>query len=739
LFETQVGNYTAAKKCLARCAPVYSSFVARAIETCCHAGKPAEGEEIANVLIDVQNKRLAALYGTPDPGNTEATSEQIKESRSDQLRFELSKVRFALGELQNKEGKFTDAEKTLKLIDDRANVNQLLRAQYIIALGQSLEGQQKYDEAIALYLTCKDATVNDGPVFERLTNTLAERPNLGQRERFETIEFLWRLGRYDRSTFTPASIQRLLDSAHTQNWDSSDLELMKEVRARALRVQGKSELGIDEKRFPTKDANTVNSVADCLLLADGEYLSGNCQNAVELTLQALTPENLPALQEHLESSAEERASFNVGGLINAGQFLGVETILKRCVTLISSHPQKWSKHAAVEKCALANFYLQTGRFHEAKNLTKEIVSTMNEDPDPFFSTGKQKSLAPYGTWYFPRRSIPKVYDLLELCGMYINARRPNDAKELAASVLNLQKKWLGAKNPDLIYTYEELARANRALNDHSQEKGCLLQTIALKAWNFTGKQILPDEDSKAYAALLSAEGKTAEARHLLTEKKIPDLYPDSYARNIFFYPIISRVRTYTINDEPHAIAVLKASIERNGAGNPETLEAISNLALLYWHAQRYDDAEKLLLQKLHILQDIEGRSGYRKATCLAELACLETSKHHYKRAKELLSRAEKSSAGPGAPEQLPEVLAGFAAVKFKLGEQEAARSLARVAVQKQYDSGIDLLMPDVFASSAKILAGTPLANKADEIAHTGTGRPIGKPWPQVYPGFFEIY
>jgi tetratricopeptide (TPR) repeat protein len=741
LFETQVGDSASAKKFLARGVPVDATFtaaVSRAIDTCSHAGKMADGEEIANILIAVQTKRLAAMSAAAEPGNMGTTPQQIMSNREYELKYELSNIRIKLGALQNKEGRFAEAEKTLKLTIDTEHMQHYQRSEYIIALGQSLEGQKKLDQAIALYVSCREEYMDHSAVFSKLVNAVARRPNLDQSVRSKVLASLRYAYRATQGKNLSKSIDELIDCAHLQNWDGSDLKMMKELRTLSYMAEGKSDSVIAAGQFLAKHPSVANNPYDFILLAQDELQRGNSARAIEWTLKALTEDQLPALQRHLFSVDDEFGSFHIIELMAAGQTPGAETILKHCVALLSVHPQTWAKNAVIEKCALADFYVRTKRFSEAKSLTDQIVPALMEDSETFFGDSDHgiSGIGVAGGYSIP--NVPKIVMLLSLCDLYIDAGRPQDAAELAVSAVKLQNKWLGIKTPGLIYTHEKLARAYKALNDKSLEENCLQQIAILKSWNFIGQQIIPDDDSKAYAVLLRDQAKGAEAKCLLTEKKIPNLFPDSYPTNSYDSAISAKVRTYTLADESHAIAVLKASIERNGEGNPESVEALSNLALLYWHAQRYDDAQNLLQHKLQIIQDIEGSGGFGKAYCLAELACVEISKNEPNKAKQLLDGAVQSSTYPGARDPLPEVLAAFAVVKFKLGEKEAAVALACKAVEKRDSTGSGPIAPDAFAPCSKILTDKKLAYKANEIARLGRGRPARGDWSPVYPGFFEI-
>ena len=331
---------------------------------------------------------------------------------------------------------------------------------------------------------------------------------------------------------------------------------------------------------------------------------------------------------------------------------------------------------------------------------------------------------------------------MDLCDAYIKAGRREDAKQLALQLLGAYKKWLGPKNCLLIYNYETLARAYKSLDRRAEEGACLKEIMALKAWNFTGEQNIPDQDSLRYAEIMPPKSWGTAEKAAVTKREIEDKYPNNYLPNFPSNEIDEKVYNFQPGDESLARSIWQARVQRNGEGNEKSIEALSRLAELYLHAQNYDEAEKLLLQKLRIYTDIEGNCSYYKCICLCELVCLEVTKNDLPKAQKYLNLAEIDAAKitKNTDEPAPEILACLAIAKYRIGDIDDAKTLARKALDGLEFSKLTLIRRDIFSPCGRILMGTDYARDAYELAYYrySISKDREHPIYRTYPGFFEI-
>ena len=733
LFSAEVGDYAAAKEYIVQSLRypedihnLYILALGRIFDVCSYKGNAPAAEDIAKMFIDARIERVRRMPATAQDWDNGQTTAERMDWRAFALRDELSLIRFRLGELFDRQGRFVEAETNLKQVRVEEPLVDDTRAQYFVALGEALEGQKKYDEAIALYLKCDYRQESYEPVSIRLANVLVKGTKLDDQLRQKALHVVRQEDYLRRGEPTSGRIKQLLDCAIAQGWSAGEIYQLRSSLVYCYRQEGRTDMAKADADFIADTNALPTKLADLLQTARVMVRRREYAKAIDIIMGVLNEDRLTELQPYFDSERSMENSFQYADLSCIGQNEGAEKIMDRCIHLVQSDLALDHKNGNNygERSALLDLYLRLRRYKEAQDLGAKLVADFVRN-----STLLDQDAAPGSSFN------QELYSLMTIGDKYLKCGRTDDAKSFAFAVLAYERKWLGPKNAQLSSVYWLLAQIAKAQKDDKQEENYLQKSLAIMRWNSSGQMGGPSYELTAYEALLQRQGRKAEAARLLVHKELPEELPPELFPQEYFGRLAKNVAQMHVRENELRIKyLLKRSIEELGPGNVRSVQILTDLAVLYWRAHRYDEADKLLLQKRQIIADLDGRCGYRKATCLAEQACLEISRGDKSRAKELLAAAEKSNDGRLLSNPPATLLASFAAVKYKLGETADAIGLARKAVEKQSKAALPVKTDSIFAPCIIILAGTDLSQKANSLIPHARCTPIDPP----DAGFFSI-
>ena len=470
LFAAQAGDYnslpTRMQKVLNNAHYVDTgamAVIARIIDICSQAEKFDVGEALAKQTIDACTQMAEHPASDAPQYDKSQTAEQLAEQKSWDRRAQLALVRLKYGQLLIRQKRLDEAEANLKLIEPTMVMIPVDSGQAQLALArcQTLEGLQKYREALDVYATGYDYNYNALEFFNQLNHLIASKPQFTEEEQTKIIEVVSKIhDRVQQKTIADC-MNILLALGQSKKWSESNIQTIQDWATYCNKELGTTDEQKEEQIEIEAKQAALAKVKNDLSAANLEYLS-SWRCSVDQTRQYLCYSDL----------------FRTGGLDT------LESILKLCVKTINSSPDVKRKNLTLPKCLLLEFYMTRKRFDEAKDISGEILTTLYKDPAAFINASSITEISGNDTNSAPVKDVPEIHFLNDAAAGLLVAGKTSDAAALAERTLEVQKKWLGPKNPELCQTYAMLGMAAKS-GDPEAEKKYKMMRETIEEWNKT--------------------------------------------------------------------------------------------------------------------------------------------------------------------------------------------------------------------------------------------------------------
>ncbi len=204
---------------------------------------------------------------------------------------------------------------------------------------------------------------------------------------------------------------------------------------------------------------------------------------------------------------------------------------------------------------------------------------------------------------------------------YLEKKRPYDAQALAKKIIDLQLRWVGPNNVQLVSTYELLADIYHVAGETKEEGVVLRKALdVLKGSEGAGSPATAGIKGR-YESLLRGSGRSADAKRVAaTHVFSPVPLPDINYRDRFKYLNVDQLNVESMEEKDKTLVSFRHDLAlKYGACSEPNADFLDSLAYGLINQQKYNEAEKVLLERLNIYTAIEGRCNSHRSICMAEL------------------------------------------------------------------------------------------------------------------------
>lgn len=297
-----------------------------------------------------------------------------------------------------------------------------------------------------------------------------------------------------------------------------------------------------------------------------------------------------------------RADTGFDLLVNAKQYDAAASILNASIK--SHYLSKTEKYICIERSLLADLYVDQDKYEEAAHECKKLIATFAES-DKLCSQN-------YMSTYLFYSNIEK----------FITHKKLVLAKNLLDEATLAELKVVGPRNATFIENFQTYAKLFEALNKLSEAENYARRALELETW-IGGSQNTGRISRVLLASILRAENKGIEADRVATVEQKQKTRAADYANlyNIHFHSFHMRLPDVyaPTAEEPLKKSLLEA-IEISGEASKSATEAVDNLTKFYTQRGRLDEAEKLQLHELQILDEQFGKCSHPKNECYLQLS-----------------------------------------------------------------------------------------------------------------------
>lgn len=404
-------------------------------------------------------------------------------------------------------------------------------------------------------------------------------------------------------------------------------------------------------------------------LVNVELKKKNYEKASELLILMLEEDAKRPNSQLMPHPGNRRGDLCTQAFEDAGRLDLLEKILKRGSELDQQKNDKVKAANLLNSALLVDNYAKQKKDKKAFALSNTILAVYASNPD---------ILAPAGS----RDVSSNIAVLFWAVDVLIRNGQLETAEAITNKIAELYIQNLGKKHPAFIELLEHKAEIRKAHGDKQEQKKLLAQALEIASfnWGAQGRRTAPLR--MKYAAALRDLGQEKEAtrleaieppvakridehvlygsRHVIASHSPP---PDAYADT-----------AESALKESLQVSLLSTGMEGNYTGYG-SLQIMDMLIEFYLARKNYDEAEKLVLQKLQIWADIEGKCSNQQADCMNEMATICLLKNEKAKAIEWVTKAEKANAFKISRNSLKS-----AAIWLELGDKaRAAKLLAPVA------------------------------------------------------------
>jgi hypothetical protein len=696
-----------------------SDVIAYEMTLQCLLGHKAEAEKSLDALLSVRSKRgansrlvesTAAAFA--NTGNRTASLRVLQSTDSSprdihtnrQLAFYRALVYYKFGNYKEALAELSDSQNVM-LSGETINELRRLRAELLVRNGQLDNGIQ------ALCETAGDATV-ERLAFERDLELLKTGNNTSEPVVEKLLDYANRTQRGGRvgaqDSQLERALQELLKIAQRHQCPPSKIFSLQQRLGITTTGGAVQSPAANSKTFTTATtasnavAPATTNVATPALSAptpsaapsSSSNASSNPTSKVETLPSAQTSyavadaaRQLIAAQKYQEGCAmflralqmDDGAHFNnnmyhygnlkndlsVQVLLDAKQFDVLETILHQALKTRlaedSKLEEKQKTNGLLEKRLLCELYLEQGKYDEAKKLANEFVKALKESHK----------------WCSTRRGAQdsSLHALnISIVRQFVAKKQFATARLLLDQLDGILSSKVGPKHVLLIednLTRAQLFEAEDKLDDAEK---LAKEALDLDVW-MSGTRATVTRNT--YASILRKEGKiaAADAAEAVTDTDFKYDSKELYGNNIYSHsspPVI-----FPDTAEAPLKKFLDNHVIQHGEGSEETQKAMDDLARFYVQKQRWNDAEKVQLRELKILDQMFGSCPEPKQSCFLNLAEIYKGKNDKRMAGkyvELITAPEESRFRDGS-ETINKLRLAY--VLFFLGKKDDAIEMAK--------------------------------------------------------------
>ena len=229
----------------------------------------------------------------------------------------------------------------------------------------------------------------------------------------------------------------------------------------------------------------------------------------------------------------------------------------------------------------------------------------------------------------------------------------NEAIPYREQCLRLKEQRLGANNPDVTTSLNELAKLYTIQGRYTKAEPLILRSLAIWEKQLEADHLLavpslinilavPSLD--ILAELYLSQGRYAEAeplilRSLSIDEKVYGEDDPAIATHLNNLAVLYRNQGRYTEAEPIYLRSLSIREKQLGADHPDVARSLNNLAVIYLSQGRYTEAEPLYLRSLAIWEKQLGADHPVVATSLNNLAELYRNQGRYTEAEPLYLRS----------------------------------------------------------------------------------------------------
>lgn len=360
-----------------------------------------------------------------------------------------------------------------------------------------------------------------------------------------------------------------------------------------------------------------------------------------------------------------RIDLGLNLLFQAKRYDDAEKILMQCLETNRENAKKnyWGE-PTIELSFLAELFIEQGKYETAKKWASELLAS--------FSRG-------YGVCP-PKGGSMRAYLFYSIVDLFTTHKQFAIAQRLLDEATTVQLSQLGPRNALFIENYVSRAKLLEAQNKLPEAENFAKKALDLENW-VDGSRNAGRISRPLLASILRAENKTSEAERVAIvpgsrERRVNNLEALYNIRGGFHMRVPDR---YAKTAEAPLKTMLAESNEIHGEGSTTALTAMNDLIKFYVQQGRYDQAERLQLQELKILDLQYGKCVEPKFNSylnLAEIYLLEgKNAEALKFARQITHPPEDDQ--PHRAEELNNTALRFAKVLFSVGEKERALEIAK--------------------------------------------------------------
>jgi len=291
-------------------------------------------------------------------------------------------------------------------------------------------------------------------------------------------------------------------------------------------------------------------------------------------------------------------------LVKAKHFDDAEKILKKCLEAHKTF--SYAKSAFIEKFLLSELFIEESRYDEAKKWADELLATFTQDDGICRRNG----------------NCMRAFVFFSLVDEFTAKEQFRIARQLLDSATKIQLAETGPKNPLFIENYQSQAKLLEAQDQLPQAEEFARKALDLESW--VGRSANSGRISSGMlVSILRKEGKSGEA------EKISNLHPLPEDRSLYMANVYG-VRSasdhslpperYVSTAEEPLKKILSERIRVFGEASTEALKSLNDLSRFYVQQKRYNEAEKVQLHQLQMLDEEYGKCNVPKVECYLDLA-----------------------------------------------------------------------------------------------------------------------
>ncbi|CAN5477504.1 hypothetical protein BH10CYA1_BH10CYA1_61990 [soil metagenome] len=361
-----------------------------------------------------------------------------------------------------------------------------------------------------------------------------------------------------------------------------------------------------------------------------------------------------------------RADLGFDLLLKAKRYDDAEKILMQCLETNRANAKKnnWGE-PTIELSFLAELFIEQGKYETAKKWADELLAS--------FSRG-------YGVCP-PRGGSMRAYMFYSLVDLFTTRKQFSIAQQLLDDATTVQLSQLGLRNALFIENYVSRAKLLESQNKLPDAENFATKALDLENW-VDGSRNAGRISRPLLASILRAENKMSEADRVATVPSLRENRVDNLEALYNIHVTHSHMRLpnrYANTAEEPLKTMLDEANETHGEGSTTALKALDNLITFYVQQSRYDQAERLQLHELKILDLQYGKCVEPKFNCylnLSEIYLLEGKDAEALKFAQQISEPPEDDQ-PHGSDELANTALRFANVLFSVGNKERALEIAK--------------------------------------------------------------